>query len=49
MALTNAEIEYMKKMPAVLRGIEEQLTRIADALEKLSEGSDTPANGATGM
>jgi hypothetical protein len=34
--ITNAELEYMKKMPAVLRGIETQLTRIADALEKLT-------------
>lgn len=34
--ITNGEIEYMKKMPAVLRGIETQLARIADALEKLT-------------
>jgi hypothetical protein len=37
MALTNAEIEYMAKMPSALRAIEKQLTRIADALEKLAE------------
>lgn len=37
--LTNAEIEYMAKMPGALRAIEKQLTRIADALEKLA-GSD---------
>ena len=37
MALTNAEIEYMKKMPAALHGIEEQMKRIADALEKIAE------------
>lgn len=39
MPLTNAEIEYMAKMPGALRAIEKQLTRIADALEKLA-GSD---------
>ena len=39
MPLTNAEIEYMAKMPGALRAIEKQLTRIADALEKLAEGS----------
>ena len=37
MSLTNAEIEYMSKMPARLKGIEEQLKRIADSLEKFVE------------
>jgi len=37
MALTNAEIEFMAKVPARLGAIEKQLTRIADALEKLAE------------
>ena len=38
--MTNAEIEYMAKMPGALRAIEKQLTRIADALEKLTINSD---------
>jgi hypothetical protein len=33
MALTRIEMEYMQRVPNLLRGIEEQLTRIADALE----------------
>ena len=36
MALTNAELEFMAKVPAKLGAIEKQLTRIADALEKLT-------------
>ena len=40
MGLTNAEIEYMAKMPGALRAIEKQLTRIADALEILTRNSD---------
>lgn len=35
MALTKAEIEYMSKMPARLKGIEEQVKRVADLLEKI--------------
>jgi len=35
MALTNAEIEFMAKTTASLRSIDKQLTRIADALEKI--------------
>lgn len=37
MALTNAEIEYIAKMPVALRAIEKQLIRIANALEKRKE------------
>ena len=33
MGLTRIEMEYMQRVPNLLRGIEEQLTRIADALE----------------
>ena len=33
MALTRIELEYMQRVPNLLHGIEEQLTRIADALE----------------
>jgi len=34
--MTRAELEYMTKVPARLAGIEEQLTRIADLLERLA-------------
>ena len=36
MALTNAELDYMRSVPSRLKSIEEQLERIADALEKLT-------------
>lgn len=39
MALTNIEYDYLSKMPATLKGIEEQLKRIADSLEKISEAT----------
>lgn len=31
--MTRIEMEYMQRVPNLLHGIEEQLTRIADALE----------------
>lgn len=34
MPLTIAEMEFMAKVPSRLKGIEEQLKRIADALEQ---------------
>ena len=40
MGLTNAELEYMAKMPGALRAIEKQLARIADALERLTTPSE---------
>jgi hypothetical protein len=33
MALTRIELEYMQRVPNLLQGIEEQLTRIADMME----------------
>ncbi|MBQ8713032.1 MAG: hypothetical protein IJ551_09495 [Prevotella sp.] len=44
MALTNAEIEYMAKTTASLRGIERQLERIADALTQMVGKSSEPLN-----
>lgn len=34
--ITNAELEYMAKMPARMKGIEDQLKRIADSLENIA-------------
>jgi hypothetical protein len=35
--MTVSEQRFMESVPARLRGIEEQMKRIADALEKLAE------------
>ena len=35
--ITNGEVEFMHKVPSKLSAIEEQLKRIADALEQLTE------------
>ena len=37
--MTEIELRFMHTVPSSLKGIEEQLTRIADALERLA-GSD---------
>lgn len=46
--MTEIELRFMQMVPSRLKGIEEQLKRIADALEKMA-GSERPVNGATGM
>ena len=35
--MTQIEYDYLYKMPSRLKGIEDQLKRIADTLEKLAE------------
>jgi len=49
MALTNAELEYIKIMPLRMKAIEKQLERIADILEKVvckaSEGEPLTTDG----
>ena len=37
--MTEIELRFMQMVPSRLKGIEEQLTRIANALEKIAEGS----------
>ena len=39
MAMTVLEKQFMETVPHRLSGIEKQLTRIADALERIAEGS----------
>lgn len=38
MAMTVLEKQFMETVPHRLSGIEKQLTRIADALERIAEG-----------
>ena len=38
--LTGAELEYIKKMPIILKGIETQLKRIADVLDNRNYGKE---------
>ena len=37
--MTEIELRFMQTVPSRLKGIEEQLTRIADALERIAVGS----------
>lgn len=40
MGLTNAELDYLRSVPSRLKGIEEQLKRIADLLEIVVEKTE---------
>lgn len=45
--MTVLEKRFMESVPARLKGIEEQMTRIADALEKMVGTSNEPTKEET--